>query len=62
MNVLELLIDTHSKVRKIEGQMSEILKLPDRVSMLEQGQAWLKGGWAFLTAGYAYLFGQIFGK
>jgi len=40
--------------------MTEIRRLPDRVSMLEQCQAWLKGGWAILAAGYAYLFRGLY--
>jgi len=60
VNLVEMLIDTHTRVCRIEGEMTEIRRLPDRVSMLEQCQAWLKGGWAILAAGYAYLFRGLY--
>jgi len=34
----------------------------ERVSIFEQGQAWLKGAWAILAAASAYLFKGLRGK
>ncbi len=47
---------------RIEGELVEIRRLSQRVSMLEQWQSWLKGVCAFLAAGYAYLLRGIYGK
>ena len=41
---------------RIEGELVEIRNLAERVSRLEQWQAWLKGGWAVLASAFAYLF------
>ncbi|PYS04401.1 MAG: hypothetical protein DMG16_02755 [Acidobacteria bacterium] len=46
----------------IKGELIEIRRLSYRVSMLEQNQAWLKGGWAVLAAACGYLFHGIFTK
>jgi hypothetical protein len=40
---------------RIEGELVEIRKLAERVSRLEQWQAWLKGGWAVLASAFGYL-------
>ena len=56
MNLVEMLIDIHTKVGRIDGEMNHFRKFNDRLSVVEQCQAWLKGGWAILAAGYAYLF------
>ena len=40
---------------RIEGQLQEICKLPERVHRLEQCQARLKGAWAALAAALAAL-------
>jgi hypothetical protein len=47
---------------RIEGELIEIRKLSQRVSMLEQCQSWLKGAWAALAAALAYLFREVYGK
>ena len=44
---------------EIKGELVEIRKLSQRVSMLEQCQAWLKGAWAVLAAALAYMSRQI---
>jgi hypothetical protein len=45
---------------RIEGKLAGISKLSDRVSRIEQGQAWLKGAWAALAAAFAYLFRHLY--
>ena len=45
---------------RIEGQLAGISKLSDRVSAIEQCQAWLKGVWAALAAACAVLFRHIY--
>ena len=40
---------------RIEGELIEIRKLSERVSILEQCQSRLKGAWAVLAASLAYL-------
>jgi hypothetical protein len=47
---------------RIEGELVEIRKLYERVSILGQWQSWLKGGWAILAAAYAFMFKGIYGK
>ena len=49
-------------IGRIEGQLSEVCKLSERVSKLEMWQSWLKGGWAALAAAYAYLCRANIGK
>jgi hypothetical protein len=44
------------RLGRIEGQLTEVLKISERVRLLELWQAWLKGGWAALVGGYLYLF------
>jgi hypothetical protein len=52
-------MDTDNEIMRslgrIEGELLEIRKLAERVSRLEQWQAWLKGGWAVLAAAFAWL-------
>ena len=69
MRLLDVLNEIHrtlSQIRhelgKIQGELVEIRGLPYRVSMLEQNQAWLKGGWAVLAAVCGYLFHGIYAK
>jgi hypothetical protein len=47
---------------RIEGELIEIRKLSQRVSMLEQCQAWLKGACAAIIGALAYLFRIAYGK
>jgi len=47
---------------RMDGELGEIRKLPERVSMLEQGQSWLKGGWVILVAAWGYLFKALYGR
>lgn len=47
---------------RMDGELGEIRKLPERVSMLEQGQSWLKGGWAILVAAYVYILKALYGR
>jgi len=42
--------------------MDEIGKLSERVSTLEQPQAWLKGAWTVLAATCAYIWKAIYTK
>src|SRR5207249_3175220 len=63
VNLLGVLNDIHrtlGEVRhelgKIQGELIEIRSLSYRVSMVEQWQWWLKGGWAVLAALCGYLF------
>jgi hypothetical protein len=46
----------------IQGELVGIRKLTERVSQLEQWQAWLKGGWAVLAGAFAYCFRLVTGK
>jgi hypothetical protein len=45
---------------RIEGELIEIRKLSERVSVIEQCQSWLKGAWAVLAAALAYLCREIY--
>jgi hypothetical protein len=47
---------------RIEGELIEIRKLSERVSVIEQCQSWLKGAWAVLAAALAYLCREIYTK
>ena len=47
--------DIMRSLGRIEGELVEIRKLSERVSRLEQWQAWLKGGWGALAAAFCYL-------
>jgi hypothetical protein len=47
---------------EIRGELVEIRKLSERVSILEQCQARLKGAWAVLAAALAYVGHEIYGK
>ena len=47
---------------RIEGELIEIRRLSERVSILEQCQSWLKGVWAVLAAALAYLCREIYIK
>ena len=69
MSLLEVLNEFHRtlgqirhELGKIQGELVEIRGLSYRVSMLEQNQAWLKGGWAVLAAACGYLFRGIYAK
>ena len=59
-------MDTNSQILlilgRIEGELIQIRKLSERVSMLEQWQWWLKGAWAVLAAALAWLCRDIYGK
>ncbi len=41
---------------RIEGRLEGMRAISERVSKLEQWQAWLKGGWAAVVAMYAHLY------
>ncbi len=69
MSLLEVLNEIHRtlgqirhELGQIQGELVEIRGLSYRVSMLEQNQAWLKGGWAVLAAACGYLFHGICAK
>jgi hypothetical protein len=47
---------------EIKGELVEIRKLSERVSMLEQCMSWLKGAWAVLAAALAYVSHELYGK
>jgi hypothetical protein len=59
-------MDTYSEILigigRIEGRIAGLERLSERVSALEQCQAWLKGGWAVLMAACAYLGKTIYQK
>jgi hypothetical protein len=59
---MEILHQILLALGRIEGELIEIRKLSQRVSMLEQCQAWLKGAFAGLMAAIAYLFRAIYAK
>ena len=70
MTLLEVLNEIHRalgelrhEIGKIQGELVEIRRLSYRVSMLEQCESCLKGGWAMLAAACGYLFhGSIRGE
>ena len=43
-------------IGRIEGQMSFVNKVNERLTKLEHWQNWLKGLWTALAGAYAYLF------
>ena len=47
---------------EMRGELVQIRKLSERVSALEQMQAWLKGAWAALAVARASAFKAIYGK
>ena len=58
MSLLDVLNEIHRtlgqirhELGKIQGELVEIRGLSYRVSMLEQNQAWLKGGWGRVGCG-----------
>ena len=55
MNIEDEIINIRTTLARIEGRLSVVYSLPERVSMLEQSQAWLKGAWAVLAVVCAYL-------
>ena len=58
MNIEDEIINIRTTLARIEGRLSVVYSLPERVSMLEQSQAWLKGAWAVLAAVCAYICSQ----
>ena len=62
MNIENEILGIHTSLGRIEGRMDEIGKLFERVSVLEQSQAWLKGAWTVLAAGCAYIWKAIYTK
>ena len=62
MNIEDEIINIRTTLARIEGRLSVVYSLPDRVSMLEQSQAWLKGAWAVLAAVCAYIWKAIYAK
>ena len=49
-------------IGRIEGELVEIRKLSQRVSVLETWQYRLKGAWAAVLAMYAYLCRAMYGR
>jgi len=45
---------------RIEGELIEIRRLSQRVSLLEQCYSWLKGAWAVLAGVLAYLCRELY--
>ncbi|PYS02586.1 MAG: hypothetical protein DMG12_13700 [Acidobacteria bacterium] len=62
ININDAILRILTSVGRIEGELTEIRKLSDRVSKLEQWVSWLKGGWAALAAAYAYLCKGAYGR
>ena len=62
MNLEDEILGIRTSLGRIEGRMDEIGKLFERVSMLEQSQAWLKGTWTVLAAASAYVWKAIYAK
>jgi len=69
MNLLQVLNEIHRALGEIrhelgtiQGELVEIRRLSYRVSMLEQSQSWLKGGWAMLAAACGYLFHGMYAR
>src|SRR5216117_860619 len=62
MNIEDEIINIRTTLARIEGRLSAVYTLPERVSMLEQSQAWLKGAWAVLAAVCAYIWKAIYAK
>src|SRR5439155_2591193 len=60
MNIEDEIINIRTTLARIEGRLSAVYSLPERVSMLEQSQAWLKGAWAVLAAVCAYIWKAIY--
>ncbi len=60
--ILRSLGHIEGKIGHIQGELVEIRKVSERVSILEQWQSWLKGGWAVLAVAYAYMFRGIHGR
>ena len=57
---MEILHQILLALGRIEGELIEIRKLSQRVSKLEQCQAWLKGACAVLIAVVAFVFRMIY--
>ena len=55
ININDAILRILTSVGRIEGELTEIRKLSDRVSKLEQWVSWLKGAWAVLAAACACL-------
>jgi hypothetical protein len=59
-------MDTNDKILlllgEIRGELTHIRKLSERVSVLEQMQGWLKGGFAILLTAFAYMCRGLYGK
>jgi len=62
MNIEDEILNIRTTLARIEGRLSVVYSLPERVSMLEQSQAWLKGAWAVLAAVCAYIWKAIYAK
>ena len=56
------LLGIRTSLGRIEGRMDEIGKLFERVSVLEQSQAWLKGAWTVLAAACACIWKAVYTK
>jgi hypothetical protein len=62
MNIENEILGIRTSLGRIEGRMDEIGKLFERVSILEQSQAWLKGAWTVLAAACVYIWKAIYTK
>lgn len=60
MDIENEILNIRVVLANIQGQLAGIGKLPERVSMLEQSQAWLKGAWAVLAVVCAYIWKGIY--
>ena len=62
MSIRTLLLEIHRSIGRLEGKIDGMQSenLPERVRILEQRQAWLKGGWAFLVGAFAWLLKGIY--
>ena len=56
------LLEILRSLGRIERELDEIRKLSEWVSILEQWQLWLNGGWVILAAAYAYIFKGLYAK
>jgi len=62
MNLENEVLSIRTSLGRIEGRMDEIGKLSERLSIVEQSQAWLKGAWTVLAAACAYMWRAIYAK
>jgi len=61
-SIINEILGIRTSLGRIEGRMDEIGKLFERVSAVEQSQAWLKSVWTVLAAACAYIWKAIYAK